>query len=208
MSKSASLDRQPNESEHAWQRRLRKYIRANAPSESRYYVRNGTPGRKSERWFIPAIFGVLGVFFIISMLGLGANVRELNGPNGRLGEFVVESLQQQHTKNADDPEFTPIVTIRGEQIVPLFSQPNKNTYQVGDVVKLRYSQQGDVVAAFTNADGQVSNPAVYVGFSIGLIFVLIGILMGVFYRGAVDERYIDSELARLTGKATTTLSTK
>lgn len=194
-----SLDRQPNETDTAHRRRVRKYIKKNAPTEHRYYVRGGKPGGKGQRWFVPGLFVALGLFFAISGYLLGADIRNLNGPNGATGEFVVENLSKQYKESAkNNTEYLPVVTIRDEAIVPLNSKPHKNTYAVGDTVKVRYSQQGKVVASFLNEDDEADGVPSTVLTAMGILVIVIGLLFGKFYRGAVDPAYVEKELAKRT----------
>lgn len=194
------LARRPDENEKAHRRRVRKYITKNAPSEHRYFVRGGKPGSKHQRWIVPGLFVALGLFIGAISYMAGADVRAVNGPNGIQGEFTVESITRSgmRTKPSDDPEYLPIVTVRGETIVPLNSKPHDNLYAVGDVVTLRYSQQGKVVASFVNEDGKADTTASNVGMTMSAIIILIGLLVAAFYRGAVDPEYMNKELGKLT----------
>ena len=198
---NSSLDRKPNETDISYQRRVRKYIAKNAPAEQRYFVRGGRPGDQGQRWFVPGLFIALGLFIGISCYLIGADVRTVNGPNGTQGEFVVESLSKQYDETAkNNTEYLPVVTIRDEAIVPLNSRPHENKYAVGDVVTLRYSQQGKVVASFLNEDGEAESLPSQVGMAMGALFIVIGLLVAKFYRGAVDHTYIDNELSKLTSQ--------
>jgi hypothetical protein len=195
-----SLARRPDENEIAHRRRVRKYITKNAPAEHRYFVRGGKPGSKHQRWFVPGLFVLLGMFIGVSSYMIGADVRTVNGPNGAQGEFVVENVVKSgsRTKASEDPKYVPVVTIRGEAIVPLNSKPSDNKYAIGDVVNLRYSQQGKVVASFLNEDGEAETAPSYVGMTMGAIIIIIGLLVAKFYRGAVDPDYMNKELSILT----------
>lgn len=194
-----SFSRQANESDVAWQHRVRSYIVKNAPKEHRYYVRNGRPGGKGQRWFIPGLFVAIGLFFAIAGYFNGTEIRELNGPNGKQDEFLVEDLVQHYrdTKKQHDPYYLPVVVIRNESIIPLNSKPKDNDYKIGDLVTVRYTQQGKVSASFVDEDGNVSDAPSTVLVVMGVIFAAVGILVGKFYRGAVDGDYIASELIRL-----------
>lgn len=193
------LSRQPNETEVAYRRRIRKHIAKNAPMEQRYFVRGGKPGGKAQRWFIPGMLIAIGLFFGISGYLLSADIRTLNGPNGAQGEFIVESLSKRYDESAkNNTEYLPVVTVRNEAIVPLNSKPKDNKYAVGDTVSLRYSQQGKAVASFLNVDGKAESAPSYVLTAMGGVFVAIGLLVARFYRGAVDPKYTEKELSRLT----------
>lgn len=136
---------------------------------------------------------------IISYMA-GADVRTVNGPNGAQGEFTVEDITKSgmRTKAGEDPKYLPVVTVRGQAIVPLNSKPHDNQYEVGDVVTLRYSQQGKVVASFVNEDGKADTTASNVGAIMGAIMITIGLLVATFYRGAVDPDYMNKEISKLT----------
>ena len=195
-----SLTRRPNENETAHRRRIRKYITKNAPAEYRYFVRGGKPGGKHQRWIVPGAFIALGIFIggISSMAG--ADIRTVNGPNSAQGEFIVESITKSgmRTKPSDGPEYLPVVTVRGETIVPLNSKPHDNHYAIGDVVTLRYSQQGKVVASFVNEDGKADTTASNVGMTMSAVIIIIGLMVATFYRGAADSDYVNKELAKIT----------
>lgn len=193
------FERMPGESDFLWEQRIRSHIVKNAPKEHRYFVRNGKPGTKGQKWFIPGMIFALAIFFAYGGYAIGTDVRTLNGPNGTQGRFTVEALQKKHTKQAEEPKYLPVVTIRGEQIVPLFSKPGSNTYKVGDTVTLRYSRTGDVAAAFVNDSGNVSNGGSIALWIIAAVAGSIAVLVAKFYRGAVDSNYVDSELVRLIG---------
>jgi hypothetical protein len=196
---SNTLPRQSNETEAAHQRRVRKHITKNAPAEHRYYVHGGKPGEKGQRWIVPGMFIVLGLFFAVSGYLLNADIRAVNGPNGAQGEFVVQNLSKQYNESAkNNTEYLPVVTVRDEAIIPLNSKPHENTYAVGDTVKLRYSQQGKVVASFLNKDGEAESAQSHVLTAMGGVIVVIGLLVAKFYRGAVDPEYVEKELAKLT----------
>ena len=199
MNNNTSLARQPDETEAAHRRRVRKHITKNAPAEHRYFVRGGKPGGSAQRWFVPGMFMALGLFFAVSGYLLSADIRTLNGPTGAQGEFVVESISQQYDESAkNNTEHLPVVTIRNKAIVPLNSKPHENQYAVGDVVDLRYSQEGKVVASFLNEDGEAESTPSYILTAMGVVFIVIGLLIAKFYRGAVDPHYVDKELSRLT----------
>jgi hypothetical protein len=194
------LARRPVENETDHRRRVRKYITKKAPAEHRYFVRGGKPGSKHQRWIVPGLFIAFGMFIGVISYVAGANVRTVNGPNGAQGEFTVESITESgmRTKPSDGPEYLPVVTVRGETIVPLNSKPHDNQYAIGDVVTLRYSQQGKVVASFVNEDGNADTTASNVGMTMSAIIIIIGLLVAAFYRGAVDPGYMNKELAKLT----------
>lgn len=195
-----SLARRPDENEAAHRRRVRKYITKKAPAEHRYFVRGGKPGSKHQRWIVPGLFIALGLFIGIISYMAGADVRTVNGPNGAQGEFTVEDITKSgmRTKAGEDPKYLPVVTVRGEMIVPLNSKPKDNQYAIGDVVTLRYSQQGKVAASFLNEDGKADTAASNVGMIMSAIMIIIGLLVATFYRGAVDPDYMNQELAKLT----------
>lgn len=195
-----TLARQPDENETTHRRRVRKYIIKNAPVEHRYFVRGGKPGSKYQRWFVSGLFVVLGMFIGAISYTAGADVRMINGPNGAQGEFMVESITNSgmRTKAGEDPKYVPVVTVRGESIVPLNSKPGDNQYEVGDVVTLRFSQQGKIVASFLNEDGKADTTASNVGMTMSVIVIIIGLLVATFYRGAVDPDYMNKELSKLT----------
>ncbi len=192
------LQRQPGESDSKWKSRVNTYIRRHAPKEYRFFIRNGKPGAKGQRYILPGVFILLGLLFAGFSMSLSADANNLNGVNGQQGDFIVEDLQRSYTKNAKPAEYAPVVTVRGQQIVPLFSQPSKHAYQIGDTVTLRYTKQGKVTAAFLDDTGKVASPASTVGVIMGLIAVIVGVLIAVFYRGAVDESYRQAEFDRLT----------
>ena len=195
---SNTLPRQSNETEVAYRRRVRKHIIKNAPAEHRYFVRGGKPGEKGQRWIVPGMFIALGLFFAVSGYLLNADIRTLNGPNGTQGEFIVQNLSKQYDESAkNNTEYLPVVTVRDQAIVPLNSKPQENTYAVGDTVKLRYSQQGKVVASFLNEEGEAEGAPSHVLTAMGGLIVVIGLLVGKFYRGAVDPEYVEKELAKL-----------
>ena len=195
------LPRQSDETDDAYRHRVRKYITKNAPAEYRYFVRNGTPGGKGQRWFVPGMFIALGLFFAVSGYLLSADIRTLNGPTGAQGEFTVKSISKRYDESAKDKtEYLPVVTVRDKAIVPLNSKPSENKYAVGDAVTLRYSEQGKVVASFLNEDGEAESAPSYVLTAMGVLFAVIGLLIARFYRGAVDHEYVEKELSRLTAK--------
>ena len=199
MNNDHSLSRQPNETDAAYRRRARKHIIKNAPAEQRYFVRGGKPGGSGQRWFVPGLFIALGLFFGISGYMLSADIRTVNGPDGTKGDFVVENITEDYNEDkSGDPEYLPVVTIRDEAIVPLNSKPHENKYAVGDIVTLRYSQQGKVVASFLNDKDEAESTPSYILTGMGILFIVIGLLIGKFYRGAVDNEYIEKELARLS----------
>lgn len=193
-----SYDRMPNESDPSWRRRIKRHISKNAPAEHRYYTRGGKPGSKGQRWITPIMFIIIGTFFVFSSYIMGADVRNLNGPDGKQDVFVVNDLEQRYrdTKNAKDPYYVPVVNVRGESIVPLLSMDR--TFSIGQSISLRYTTQGRVAAAFTDNSGKVSSSGATALLVMGIIFIVIGILVGKYYRGAVDSKYIDDEFARLT----------
>jgi hypothetical protein len=197
---TAPLPRKSDEAEIVYQRRLRKYIVKNAPAERRYYVRNGTPGTKGGRWIVPGLFMALGLFFAVNGYLLGADIRNINGPNGTQGEFMVEDLVKSSRDRAanEEPEFTPVVTIRNQAVVPLNSKPGDNHYAVGDMVTVRYTRQGKVVASFLKEDGKAADAPSRVLTAMGFVVILIGVLVGRYYRGAVDNDYVESEMKRLS----------
>jgi hypothetical protein len=199
-----NFDRQPNESEYVWQSRVKQYIRKNAPKEHRYYVRDGRPGAKGQRWFIPGLFVAIGLFFSVSGYMMGDDIRNLNGPNGRQGEFTVIDLEHRYrdTKNAEGLYDVPVVMIRDTQVIPLLSKDRQ--FELGEPITVKYTEQGKVVAAFANEDGHVSDGSSMVLTIIGILVIGIGILVGRFYKGAVDYKYVESEFARLTNQPTNT----
>lgn len=200
MNDTSPLSRNPDEAEVAYQRRLRKYIIKNAPAEQRYYIRNGTPGAKGGRWIVPGLFMALGLFFAVNGYLLGADIRNINGPNGVQGEFMVEDLVKGSRDRAanKEPEYTPVVTIRDKSVVPLNSRPHENRYSIGDMVTVRYTQQGKVVASFLKEDGKAADAPSRVLTAMGFVVILIGVLLGRFYRGAVDTGYVEREMKRLS----------
>lgn len=200
MNNDSPLARRPNETDAAYRRRIRKDITKNAPAEHRYFVRGGKPGGKHQRWFVPGLFVAIGLFIGVSSYLIGADIRTVNGPNGAQGEFMVENITKSgsRTKAAEEPKYVPVVTIRGEAIVPLNSKPKDNQYAIGDVVTLRYSQQGEVVASFLNEDGKAESGPSAVGMTMGAILIIIGLLTAKLYRGAVDYAYVEKELSKVT----------
>lgn len=200
-SNTPPIPRQPNESEFSWGRRLRRHIRRNAPDEYRYYVRGGQSGAKSQRWILPGVFAVLGLFFIGAGYVNNAQIRELNGPNGARGMFIVERVERQQRQGVAEENYpvVPVVTIRGESVVPLYSHDQE--FAVGKPVDLRYTQQGKVTASFIDETGHVPSISFVMMFGTGAFFMLLGVLIGIFYRGAVDPEYLNRELARLTAQS-------
>lgn len=197
MNNTPSPSRKPNETEASYRRRARRYITKNAPAEHRYFVRGSKPGGKGRRWFVPGLFMAIGIFFGVSGYLLGADIRTVNGSNGAQGEFIVESITQRYDESAkNNTEYLPVVTIRNESIIPLNSKPRENHYAVGDTVALRYSQDGKVVASFLNDQGEAESAPSYVLMAMGGVFVVIGLLIAKFYRGAVDSEYVEKELAK------------
>jgi hypothetical protein len=193
------LNRKPEETDLMWEVRAKKYISKHAPTEHRYYVRDGKPGAKGQRWVIPGMFVAMGLFFTISGYMNGAEIRDLNGPNGAQAEFVVEDLTMRYgdTKNAEDPYYLPVVTVRGESVIPLNSKAQRTSYAIGDVVALRYTQNGKVSASFVGDDGKANDGPSMVLMTVGTIILAVGLLVRKYYRGAVDKNYIDSEFEKL-----------
>lgn len=199
-----NFNRQPNESETVWQMRVRGYISKHAPKEHRYYVRDGRPGAKGQRWFIPGLFVALGLFFAISGYMMGEDVRNLNSPKAQTGEFTVVNLERRYsdTKNAKDPYYLPVVVIRGTPVIPLLSKDRD--FAMHEPITVKYTQEGKVVAAFADEDGHVSDVGSTILMSMGVIFMGVGVLIGRYYKGAVDYKYVDSEFARLTNQPNST----
>ena len=199
MTNNPPLARHPGETDAAYRYRVRKYITKHAPAEHRYFVRGGKPGGRAQRWLVPGLFMAIGLFFALSGYVMGADIRTLNGPDGARGEFVVESLAKRYDESAkNNTVYTPVVAVRGMSIVPLNSKPQENKYAVGDTVDLRYSQHGKIVASFLNEDGEAEGLPSTILTAMGIVFVVIGLLIGKFYRGAVDHGNVEKELAKLT----------